>query len=272
MQEQVADLSCCVIMETEHRSGLQRIAIIAAFVWQVGSTALPALGFGEPIGQRSDGSRSLITPAGWAFSIWGLLYLASGIFAIWQALPGQRANRWLNRFGWAAAGIFFFNGLWAFYTQFADLTGISVVIIAMGLACALLCVRIISAEWAVMQTGERWLAAPVLSALAGWLTAATIVNVAAALSYHGLAVLFPAEVTAAAITIIGAIIVATAVGRSRGNPWYALPFLWALLAIFFAGGQEAASLKWATIGAALIVSLTMVRALSDQRNRAHWFG
>ena len=259
-------------MDTQNRSALQRAAIILAFVWQVGSTALPALGFGEPIGQQSDSSRTLITPAGWAFSIWGLLYLASGVFAIWQALPGQRANRFLNRFGWAAAGIFFFNGLWAFYTQFSGLTVISVAIIAAGLACALHCLRTLSGEWVVLSSGERWLAAPVLSGLAGWLTAATIVNIAASLQYHGLADALPLAISSIAIVIVGGVIVAIAVARTRGNPWYALPFLWALLAIYFAGGQAISAIGAATIAAAILVVFVIARYLIDPRNRAHWFG
>lgn len=254
------------------RPALQRIAIILAFLWQIGSTALPALGLGDPIGQRSDGSRTLITPAGWAFSIWGLLYLGCGIFAVWQALPGQKSNALLGRIAWPAAGIFFLNGLWATYTQFADLTAISVIIIVAGLACALTCLRRLSGNWQMLTAGERWLAAPVLCALAGWLTAATIVNVAAALTYHGLAELFPKALTAAVIVVVGGLIVAAATARSRGCPWYALPFLWALLAIYLAGGQQEQSVAYAAIAAAIIVAIAAFALLPKGRNREYWFG
>lgn len=255
-----------------HRSGWQRTAIIIAFLWQIGSTALPALGLGEPIGSRSDGSRTMITPSGWAFSIWGLLYLASGVFAVWQALPAQRDNRLLAQVGWAAAGIFFFNGLWAAYTQFADLTFVSVIIISLGLGCALSCVRTMSDGGTEFIAQERWLAAPVLSALGGWLTAATIVNVAAALKYHGIDPGDGSGAISAGIIVIGSVIVSYAVARSRGNPWYALPFLWALLAIYFAGGQRDMFVALATVVAAIAVIAVLVARLREPANRRHWFG
>ena len=38
-----------------------------------------------------------------------------------------------------------------------------------------------------------------------------------------------------AMVAVGGVIAAIAVVQSRGNPWYALVFCWALLAIYFRG-------------------------------------
>ena len=103
------------------RSDLQRTAILLLAILQVLVTLLPSLGLGEPIGERSDAVRTAITPAGWAFSIWGLLYAGSLAYAIYQFLPAQRTNALLARIGWASAGAFLGNALWALYTQFVDL-------------------------------------------------------------------------------------------------------------------------------------------------------
>ena len=81
------------------RSTFQRIAIILAVVIQIGATFLPQLGLGEAIGDRSDSVHKLLTPAGWAFSIWGPLFGLSAAFAIWQALPRQKCNDLLDRIG-----------------------------------------------------------------------------------------------------------------------------------------------------------------------------
>lgn len=35
---------------------------------------------------------TLFTPAGWAFSIWGLIFLAEGVFSLWQLLPANGAS------------------------------------------------------------------------------------------------------------------------------------------------------------------------------------
>lgn len=61
-----------------------RWLVIAGAVLQVLIPALPSLGIGEPIGSQSDSVRTLITPAGWAFSIWGPLFTGALVFAIYQ--------------------------------------------------------------------------------------------------------------------------------------------------------------------------------------------
>lgn len=254
------------------RSLVQRIAIVAAFFFQIATTALPSLGFGEPIGDRSDSIRTLITPSGWAFAIWGPLYLGTGIFAIWQALPRQKCNALLGRAGWFVTGALAGNGVWALYTQFENLTAISALIILFVLFCLLAILRQLVFLERDFTTGERWIFACVFSALAAWLTAASIVNISASLVYHGFQ---PSDLEApitAAIIVVGGVIAAVAVMRSRGNPWYAAVFLWALLAIYFKGGQESALVSYAAIVAGVLVLIAAAKQLSTTQNRAHWLG
>ena len=105
------------------RSLAQRTAIILAVVVQIGSSFLPELGLGQPIGNRSDAIRTLITPSGWAFAIWGPLFLGSTIYAIWQALPAHRHNALLARIGWPSVIALAAQGVWAIYTQFTNPKG-----------------------------------------------------------------------------------------------------------------------------------------------------
>lgn len=35
---------------------------------------------------------TLFTPAGWAFAIWGLIFIMEGVFAIYQLLPSVRST------------------------------------------------------------------------------------------------------------------------------------------------------------------------------------
>ncbi len=255
---------------TAHRrSVLQRVAIIIAVVIQIGATFLPSLGLGEPIGTRSDAIRTLITPSGWAFAIWGPLFLGSALFAIWQALPAQRDNALVGRIAWPVAIALAAQGVWAAYTQFANLTAISVVIILVSLAGLLIVLRAL-VEQPRLTGQERWFVGLVFSALAAWLTAASIVNVSATLVYYGIGGGFAYPLAAAAMVTIGGIIAAMAVVRSRGNPWYALVFVWALTAIYFRGGQEAASIAVACGFSAVVVALAALVGLTNPDNRRHW--
>lgn len=227
------------------------IAVLAAAVLQILTPLLPQLGIGEPIGSRSDAVRTLITPAGWAFSIWGALYTGATLFAMYQALPAQRGNPLLRQIRWPAAGAFLGNALWAAYTQIYGLSVVSVLIIAGTLTCLLTIYRIVSD--ARLSTGERWLVYLPLSALAAWLTVATTVNIAASLRYHGVEGGAAAPLIGAAIIVVAGVIAAAALVRGRGSLPYAAVFLWALAAIYAAGGREAGVIAAATAVAAVLV-------------------
>ncbi len=259
------------MINTIPRPAAQRIAIILAVVWQIGSSFLPMLGLGEPIGNRSDSVRTLITPSGWAFAIWGPLFFGSAVFALWQALPRQAGNALVGRIGWWAALALAAQGAWATYTQFANLTAVSAVIILVSLVGLLAILRIMVHFQRDFSLAERLIVGVTFSALAAWLTAASIVNITASLVYHGLGNGQDGMLTAALI-VVGGLIASTAVARSRGNPWYALVFCWALLAIYFKGGQQAQSIAIACAVSATLVLAAAVNGLRDAANRRRWFG
>ncbi len=254
-----------------HRPLAQRLGIILAVVVQIGAGFLPRFGIGEFIGARSDAVRTLITPAGWAFAIWGPLFLLSIAFAVWQALPAQRNNALLARIGWPAAVALAAQGVWSTYTQLANLTFVSVAIILVSLGGLLIVLRALVAAPALSR-GERIFAAPAFSALAAWLTAASIVNIAASLKYHGIMGADLAPLVTAVMIVIGSIIAAIAVWRSRGVPLYGLVFSWALFAINAAGGQRFAIVGYAALSGIVLVLAVTAWQLSRKDNRRHWIG
>ena len=254
------------------RSTAQRLAIILAVVWQIGASFLPQLGLGEPIGDRSDSVRTLLTPSGWAFAIWGPLFFGSAVYAVWQALPKQRDSVLLDRIGWFSVVALAAQGLWATYTQFANLTAVSAAIILVSLIGLLAILRALVAVRRRFSAAERWIIVLPFSALAAWLTAASIVNIAASLTYHGVDAGDANSTIAAVMVLVGGMIAALAVWRSRGNPWYAAVFCWALLAIYFRGGQESLWIALACGVAALLVLYAALARLSDRADRYHWLG
>lgn len=236
-----------------HANDKACLAVIAFAILQILTPVLPVLGIGMPIGSQSNSVRTLITPAGWAFSIWGALYTGSLLFAVYQARPGQRDNWLLARLRWPAAGAFLGNAVWAAYTQLLGLNIVSVAIIGWTLGCLIVAYLRITAAGPGYSTGERWLVVLPLSALAAWLTAATIVNVAASLRFHGIEAGEGAPAISALMVVIGGVIAGTTVYRGRGNLAYAIVFLWALAGIYAAGGQRVGIVAAATAIAALLV-------------------
>jgi len=235
--------------------------VIAAAALQVLTPVLPSLGMGESIGSQSDEVSTLITPAGWAFSIWGALYTGGFAFAIYQFLPSKANDPLLDKLRWAATGAFMGNAIWALYTQSFGLSAISALIIIFTLACLLRCYREFSAWDRGFTAQQRWLAVLPLSALAAWLTAATIVNIAASLRFHGVTAGDATPLVSAAVVIVGGIIAALALARGRGNPPYALVFLWALSAIYASGGQSTDAVALAAGASAALVVFGVVAGL-----------
>lgn len=253
------------------RSLAQRIAIILAVIVQIGAGFLPRLGIGEFIGDRSDAVRTLITPAGWAFAIWGPLFVLSVIFAIWQALPAQRSNALLHRTGWAAAIALAAQGVWSTYTQIDNLAAVSVAIILVSLAGLLYVARAIVTAPA-LTPAERLFMAPAFTALAAWLTAASVVNVAASLKFYGVGGGDPAPLAATAMIVIATAIAATATARLRGAPLYGFVFSYALYAISFAHAPAYTMIGYACLAGIVAVLVVTVWQLSRRDNRQHWFG
>lgn len=111
-----------------------------------------------------------------------------------------------------------------------------------------------------------------LSALASWLTAATIVNIAAALNYHGVELAALAPTVAAGVVVVGGVIAATAVWAGRGNPWFTIVFLWALAGIYSAAAQANEPIGIAVLTAAALVLGSALIRLSRTGDRRYWLG
>jgi hypothetical protein len=253
------------------RSTMQRVTIVLLALFQLLVTLLPSVGLGEPIGDRSDGVRTAITPAGWAFSIWGVLYLGSLAYAVFQFLPAQRSNALLEKIGWASAGAFLGNGLWALYVQGAELNVISVCIIVFTLLRLLSCYRQFGRVRPPFARGEQFLVIAPLSGLAAWLTAATIVNIAAALKFHGVDFKETEPLLGALVVIAGGVIAGTAIWRGAGNPWYALVFVWALAGIYSASAGPSVAIASASVASGVLVLTIMSIQLSKPAVRRRWF-
>src|SRR5512141_3414830 len=74
------------------------ITILATLIVNTLANALPLNGLNT--GQISDRFQVYFVPAGYVFSIWGLIYLGLIAFAVFQALPAQRRNPRLRATGW----------------------------------------------------------------------------------------------------------------------------------------------------------------------------
>jgi hypothetical protein len=187
------------------------------------AVALPLAG--RDTGEISDNYPNLFAPAGFAFSIWGLIYTLLGVYVIYQfgrkdALVGK-----INK-------IFIVNALlnasWMFAWHY-DLIWLSVLIMV-GLLTTLIRIADILRVNKLTQK-ESWLIRLPFSVYFGWITVATIANITVflvSLSWNRFGL--PESFWTVAVLLVGTVIGSWRLLYDRFIP-YGLVLLWAYGAI-----------------------------------------
>lgn len=190
-----------------------------------------------------------IQPAGWAFSIWGVIYLwliASSLFGLLKrdddpAWHPARAPLIVSLVVGAA---------WIPVAQFSPPYATVLIWIMWG-----------TAVWALLRTpdfDQWWLRVPV-GLYAGWLTAASCVATAILMTGYGATPVLPIH----AVFVILALALATLVLRRINAPAYALVLIWALVGIIVAnlGTGRAVMIALPSVGILLLAIPAVVQML-----------
>jgi len=214
-------------------SALLKWANIVAFVLTVlvnglaGSTTI--LG-GKNTAQISDAYPTLITPAGYVFSIWGVIYILLGVFVVFQALPSEKGKDYQKRIGWLFVLSSLLNIAWLFLWQFEYLS-LSVVLMFLLLASLIAIYLRLDIGKSVVLLREKLAVHAPFSVYLGWITIASIANVAVTLvsvNWDGFGI---NQETWAILIIVVALLVTLLVVATRRDVAYGLVIIWALVGI-----------------------------------------
>ncbi len=220
---------------------------------------------GQTTGQISDRFKVYFVPAGYVFSIWGLIYLGLLGLTIYQWLPSQRQNSSLRRIGTLYVLSCGANIIWLFlwHYQFFELTIAAMIMLLLFLIAIYLTLGIGRSRAPVAET---WLVRVPFSLYLGWITVATIANVTVVLAYLNWSGLgLSPQLWAVLMLLVGAAI-ASAVSITRGDIAYVLVIVWAFAGI--AVKQSATTSVVVTASAmAAVVLLTLLIGIPLQRER-----
>ncbi len=206
---------------------------IIAFVFTVivnslaGSTTLIG---GVNTAQISDSNPTLVTPAGYVFAIWGIIYVLLGVFVIYQVLPSQKEKEYTKKISWLFVLGCVINIVWLFLWQY-NFLGFSVVLMFMLLATLILIYLRLGIGKSVVPLRERLSTHLPFSVYLGWITIATIANVSATLvsvNWNGFGI--SPDIWASLIVIV-ALLIALLVVATRKDIAYGLVIVWALVGI-----------------------------------------
>jgi len=227
-------------------------AVILTIIINVLANALPLNGLNT--GQISDRFEVYFVPAGYVFSIWGLIYIGLIAFAVYQALPSQLNNPRLARIGFWFIGSCLANIVWIFLWHY-EVFPLTIVAMLVLLACLITIYLRLNIGRSRVSTVEKACVDTTFSIYLGWITVATIANVTSLLDFLGWNGWGIAPQVWAAVMLIAALIVATLMTWTRRDVAYLLVLIWAVIGI---------ALKHAATPAVAITSWVVVVLLAAE--------
>ncbi len=236
------------------RVGLLLVMAVA----QVAAGQAPQLfGWEETIGSRSDALSTPIVPPGWAFAIWGVIFLGCLVFAVYAALPGNLTNPLLRRIGWLAVMAFALNTLWELWVPVYSLDAVALGILGVLLVVMVIVMMQIAAA-APLTTGTTWFVRFPLSLLAGWITAAFFVGLSVTARFYGIAFEDGTGLVPSLVVLTAASLFAAGVLFSGAGWMYAIGVVWGLAAIAIGTAASGGALALAGLAAAAALVLALL--------------
>lgn len=236
--------------EIAQNDRIRSVLVMLATAATIAFNALAAMGYVNGITPKeiSDRYPTVLTPAGYAFSIWTLIYVGLVIFSILQILP--KNNNRFARIRTLYIATCVLNCGWIFFWHH-DHPVICLFLIA-GLAVTLVFLV------AQARSLPSRIAKLTFGLYAGWVTVATIVNLFVAIDALGINVSPETATVLGIIAIVAASLLGSLVALKLKNYMYPLAVAWALTAIAINQGSNTGIVVAGAIG----VIVTLLAALS----------
>jgi hypothetical protein len=209
---------------------------------------------------------SQLEPAGYAFSIWGPIYLLAIAYGIWQLTRAGRSDAATARIAPLATALYLSSSIWLCAAKYGPLWLTPVILAIMAMCAAWsLCLSVAGTP----RAGAAWWCGVLPFAVyAGWTLCATFVNIAEVapgygfdrfgLSAAGYALLSLGVVTALAGVLLW---------LTKASLPLAATILWALAAIAVAAatrGHDARVIVGALVAGAAVIALSSAIRLSSR--------
>lgn len=178
----------------------------------------------------SDKNLTLITPAGYVFSIWGIIYLLLGVFIVYQAIPKNKDRPFQKQISFFFILSCIANIVWLFAWQYEQLP-ISVGLMLLLLASLIAIYQRLGVGKTAVSLTEKLAVHLPFSVYLGWITIATIANIAATLVNIGWDGAGIDQTTWTIIVVAVAVLITVSALVLRKDIAYSLVIVWALLGI-----------------------------------------
>jgi hypothetical protein len=243
---------------------IRAILVLAATLGVIVFNWLAATGrLGSDTAAISAKYPTLLTPAGYAFSIWSLIYLGLIAFSIYQILPANLSRfRAIRSFYIGSCAL---NCAWLYFWHRDQIAVCFVVMVALWATLAIICYQLRDPE----ALRDTWIAKAPFGLYFGWVTAAMLVNLSIMLKFQNVQLSTSVETWLSVVLILIAAGCAVIVRAKLSNYIYPLAIAWALTAIAVRQSGHTAIVVAAAIGviACLIASMSFVMNLKSSETR-----
>lgn len=207
---------------------------------------------GRTTGEISDRFPVMITPAGYTFSVWGVIYLGLLAFAVYQTLPRHRARAAVADVRPPFVATCVLNAAWLVAWHNLWITAAMAIIAALWGALAFIHLRLRRRD-VEGAAADRWFLRAPFGLYFGWITAATLVNLRVLTYAWGWTGGGAAEVAWTLGTILVVASVAVAIVRWSFDLAFGAVAAWALVGVAVANGSRPLVAGAALAGAAVVV-------------------
>jgi benzodiazapine receptor len=241
------------------------VAALTTIVFNIGANILPLNELNT--GEISDRFDVFFVPAGYVFSIWGLIYLGLIAYAIYQVLPAQSNNPRLSSIGNVFILSCVANIAWLFLWHYEVFvfTLVAMLVLLLSLITIYLRLDIGRSE---VSMAEKWAVHIPFSIYLGWITVATIANATQLLFYLGWNGWGINAATWAAIMLAVGVVISALMSLTRADIAFSLVLVWAYIGISLKHSNEPLVAVSALIGAGLILLVLIVVMFRNYRRQA----
>ena len=240
--------------------------ILAYIIVVVVNSIAGAIGInGLQTGTISDKYATLIAPAGYVFGIWGLIYLLLLGYVAYQYSAKRRVSPFQANIGYLFIVSCIINICWLLLWHYEMISASVILMLVLLLTLTTIYTRLgIGVE--KVQRNEMLFVHLPFSVYLGWITVATIANIAAALVSLGQTELILGAINWAILVIVVAVLITGMMLWTRRDVAYAAVLIWALVGVYVKQSNLTPVAYTAIIGAA-VIALDAVLAILRGRKK-----
>lgn len=230
------------------------LSVVLALTVNILANALPLNG--QNTGAISDRFQVYFVPAGYVFSIWGLIYIGWIAFLMYQFQSAHKESPRLRTLGYWFAWSGVFNAVWLVCWHY-NLFGLSVLVMFSLLGTLIISYLKLNVGRTPVSAAEKWSVDIPFSVYLGWVSVATVANVTSWLDFinwngFGIAPQMWAVIMLAVASALG-----VAMTLSRRDVGYVLVLVWSFVGIAVKQSAEPLVANSAWIAAALMIGLVV---------------